>query len=267
MHSPHLSRVRREVVLVCHNHRSQHETSQKNLPELRCTPRVGGDGTVTPDAALGDVRSTRESRTPIRVLLADDHAIVREGVGAVLQDAGDVVIVAEAADGGAAVEQYRRHKPDVALIDVKMPTLDGPSVVAAIRACDPSARIVMLTTYDADDDIERAFKAGAAAYVLKDVSPQDLVSCVRTVHAGRAWVAPAIAAKLATRLTRVELTPRELEVLRLLSTGVGNKEIGVRLGIAESTVKVHVMHLFEKLEVTSRTEAAAVAVRRGLVKV
>jgi two-component system NarL family response regulator len=154
----------------------------------------------------------------------------------------------------------------VALIDVKMPALDGPAVVAAIRARHPDALLVVLSSFDADDDIERALRAGAKAYLLKDVQPSELVACVRAVHQGRVWVSPAIAAKLAERMTRVDLTPREMGVLRLLGEGLSNKEIAARLGIVEGTAKLHVSRLYEKLDVANRTEALAVALRRGLLR-
>jgi two-component system NarL family response regulator len=202
----------------------------------------------------------------IRVLLADDHPIVRNGVAGVLGDESDLRVIAEAGDGTEAVALYQRHRPDVALIDLKMPGLDGPEVVAAIRAFDADARIVILTTYDADDDVERALRAGAKAYLLKDVEEHELVACVRAVHQGRTWVSPAIASKLAARMTRVELTPREMSVLRELATGKSNKEIGAALGIADSTAKLHVSHLYEKLGVQNRTEALAAALRRGLLR-
>jgi two-component system NarL family response regulator len=202
----------------------------------------------------------------IRVLVADDHALMRGGVVAVLRDAPGLTVVAEAADGAEAVALYARHRPDVALVDLKMPALDGAGVVEQVRARYPDARLVILTTYDADDDVERALRAGAKAYLLKDVDPGELVACVRAVHAGRSWVSPAIAAKLAERLMRVELTPREMGVLRELATGKSNKEIAAALGIVEGTVKLHVTRLYEKLGVSSRTEALAVAMRRGLIR-
>lgn len=202
----------------------------------------------------------------IRVLLADDHAIFRSGVAGILRDEMDLTLVAEAASGPEAVRLYQQHRPDVALLDLRMPGLDGAEVVAAIRARDADARIVILTAYDTDDDIERALKAGAKAYLLKDVEPAELVACVRAVHQGRAWVSPTVAAKLAERMTRVELTPREMGVLRLLAEGLSNKEIAARLGIVEGTAKVHVSRLYEKLDVSNRTEALAVALRRGLLR-
>ena len=214
----------------------------------------------------GSTATTARSPGPIRVLIADDHALMREGVAAVLADAPGIDVVAEARDGGAAVDLFAQHRPDVALIDLKMPILDGVSVVLNIRSTFPNARLVILTTYDADDDVERALRSGAKAYLLKDVAPEELVACVRAVHQGRAWVSPSIAAKLAERMTRVQLTPCEMAVLRELAVGKTNKEIAGALGVAEGTVKVHVAHLYEKLDVSNRTEALAVTIERGLLR-
>jgi two-component system NarL family response regulator len=169
----------------------------------------------------------------VRVLVADDHALMRGGVVAVLNDAPGVRVVAEATDGLEAVACYAKHRPDVALLDLKMPGLDGVGAVEQIRAATPDARLVILTTYDADDDVERALRAGAKAYLLKDVQPSELLACVRAVDQGRSWVSPAVAARLAERLTRVALTPREMGVLRELAAGRSNKEIAAALGVAE----------------------------------
>jgi two-component system NarL family response regulator len=147
-----------------------------------------------------------------------------------------------------------------------MPVMEGAEVVERIRHEFPDAVLVILTTYDTDDDIERALRAGGKAYLLKDVLPHELVACVRAVHAGRSWVSQTIASKLAERMTRVQFTPREMSVLRLLASGKANREIATALSISEGTVKIHVTHLFEKLGVTSRTEAIATAIRRGLVR-
>jgi DNA-binding NarL/FixJ family response regulator len=204
---------------------------------------------------------------PIRVLLADDHAIVRNGVAQILTEEGGISVVAQAADGAEAVELFARERPDVALIDLRMPKLEGVQVVEQIKEKFPDAAVVILTTYDTDNDIERALRAGAKAYLVKDVSPQELVSCVRAVHAGRTWVSPRVAAKLVAHMTNVNLTRRELAVLRLLAAGNSNREIGDALGISDGTVKIHVTHLFAKLDVTSRTEAIATALRRGLVRI
>ncbi|MFP5379158.1 MAG: response regulator [Vicinamibacteria bacterium] len=210
----------------------------------------------------------RPSTTPARarVLIADDHALMRNGVANLLNQEADLEVVAEAADGEAAVEAFARHLPDVTLVDLRMPRLEGVEVVRRIREAHPGARLIILTTYDTDEDIDRALQAGARAYLLKDVSAEDLLACIRAVLRGETYVAPAVAARLAERGARVQLTPRELGVLRELAVGRANKEIAAGLGISEGTVKVHLAHLFDKLGVSSRTEAMAVAVRRGLVR-
>jgi len=205
-------------------------------------------------------------RAPIRVLLADDHTIVRNGVSQILTEQPDIEVVAQAPDGETAVALYRRERPDVSLIDLRMPALDGVQVVEQIRREHPDAVLVVLTTFDTDDDVERALIAGAKAYLLKDVSPADLVACVRTVHRGGTWVSPTVASKLVARMTRVQLTQREMSVLRLVAAGKPNREIGESLNISEGTVKIHLSHLFEKLGATSRTGAVAKAVERGLIR-
>lgn len=202
----------------------------------------------------------------IRILVADDHAVVRSGIVGIVNAQNDLRVIADVEDGAAAVKAYQELRPDVALIDLQMPILDGVGVIQAIRAQHAAARIVILTTYDTDDDIERALTAGARAYVLKDIQPKDLVDCIRAVHAGKTWIAPDVAAKLADRFTRVQLTARELEILKLIAKGLANKEIGKQLNIAEGTVKVHIKTLFEKLMVNSRTDAMRVALERGLIR-
>jgi two-component system, NarL family, response regulator len=208
-----------------------------------------------------------ESTGSIRILLADDHAIVRNGVAQILNEERGMSVVAQAADGAEAVELFALHRPDVALVDLRMPKLEGVQVVEKIRDAFPDAAVVILTTYDTDNDIERALRAGAKAFLVKDVSPQELVACVRAVYAGRTWVSPKVAAKLVTHVTNVRITQRELAVLRLLAAGNSNREIGDALGISDGTVKIHVTHLFAKLDVTSRTEAINTALRRGLVRI
>jgi two-component system NarL family response regulator len=208
-----------------------------------------------------------ESAAAIRILLADDHAIVRNGVAQILNEERGMSVVAQAADGAEAVELYALHRPDVTLLDLRMPKLEGVHVVEKIRERFPDAAIVILTTYDTDNDIERALRAGAKAYLVKDVSPQELVACVRAVQAGRSWVSPRVAAKLVAHVTNVRITRRELAVLRLLAAGKSNRDIGDALGISEGTVKIHVTHLYAKLDVTSRVEAINTALRRGLVRI
>jgi len=200
------------------------------------------------------------------VLLADDHTIVRKGVAQILDEQSDIRVVAQAADGKSALALYRQELPDVALLDLRMPELEGVEVVERLREEFPEAVIVILTTYDTDDDIDRALKAGAKGYLLKDVAPADLIACVRTVHQGGTWISQLVASKLVARMTRVQLTPREIGVLRQVAAGGSNKEIGDALNISEATVKIHLSRLFEKLGATSRTEAVAKAVERGLIR-
>jgi len=200
------------------------------------------------------------------VLLVDDHALLRTGVANIINQEPDLQVVAEAGSGIEAIEAYVLYRPDVTLLDLRMPEMEGVEVVHRIRERDPNARVIVLTTYDTDDEISRALKAGAKAYVLKDISADDLVRCIRDVLAGKTYIAPAAAAKLAEGVTRVQLTPREMATLKLLADGKANKEIASELDISERTVKTHLAHLFEKLSVTSRTEAVKVATRRGLVR-
>jgi DNA-binding NarL/FixJ family response regulator len=200
------------------------------------------------------------------VLVVDDHALVRTGVANIISHEPDLHVVAEAANGLEAVQAFERYRPDVTLLDLRMPVMEGVEAVRQIRQRDPSARVIVLTTYDTDEEIARALKAGAKAYVLKDISAHALIACIHDVLAGKTYLAPAAAAKLAERVTQVQLTPRELAALRSLADGRSNKEIAVALGISERTVKTHLAHLFEKLGVTSRTEAVKIASRRGLVR-
>ena len=203
---------------------------------------------------------------PARVLLVDDHALLRMGVANIINHEPDLVVVAEAGEGVAAIAAYEEHRPDVTLLDLRMPMMEGVEVVRQIRQRDPNALVIVLTTYDTDDEIARALKAGAKAYVLKDISADALVNCIRDVLAGKTYLAPAAAAKLAEGVTRVQLTPREMAALKLVADGKANKEIATALDISERTVKSHLAHLFEKLGATSRTEAVKVATRRGLVR-
>jgi two-component system NarL family response regulator len=203
---------------------------------------------------------------PARVLLVDDHALLRTGVANIINQEPDLRVVAEAGDGVEAIAAYEQHRPDVTLLDLRMPVMEGVEVVRQIRARDPRAVVIVLTTYDTDDEISRALKAGAKAYVLKDIAADALVTCIRDVLAGKTYLAPAAAAKLAEGVTRVQLTPREMAALKLVADGKANKEIATALDISERTVKTHLAHLFEKLGATSRTEAVKIATRRGLVR-
>jgi len=209
---------------------------------------------------------TAASTAVASVLIVDDHALLRTGVANIINQEADLHVVAEATNGVEAIAAFERHRPDVTLLDLRMPVMEGVEAVRQIRERDPHARVIILTTYDADEDIARALQAGAKAYVLKDISADDLITCIHQVLAGKTYLAPAAAAKLAERVTRVQLTPRELATLRLMAEGKSNKEIATDLGISDRTVKTHLGHLFEKLGVASRTEAIKVATRRGLVR-
>ena len=201
----------------------------------------------------------------IRVLIADDHAVVREGLVAILNRQDDLIVVGEAANGREALEQWRKHQPDITLMDLRMPEMSGVAAIDAIRAEDDQALIIVLTTYDSDEDVYRAMRAGAKAYVLKDAHREELLDCIRCVCRGQMFVSPEVAAKLASRISEEELTNRELEILTLLAEGKSNKLIARELNISEGTVKTHVKSILEKLDATSRTEAVAVAARRGLI--
>jgi len=203
---------------------------------------------------------------PAAVLVVDDHTLVRTGVVNIISHEDDLRVVAEAANGAEAVVAFAKHRPDVVLLDLRMPVMEGVEAVRQIREIDPAARVIVLTTYDTDEDITRALKAGAKAFVLKDISADDLIACIHDVLAGKTYLAPSAAAKLAEGVARVQVTPRELSTLRLMADGKTNKEIANALGISERTVKTHLGHLFEKLGVTSRTEALKIATRRGLVR-
>jgi two-component system NarL family response regulator len=200
-----------------------------------------------------------------RILLVDDHAVVREGLVSLLQRQSDLQVVAEAADGASAIRLYRQHRPDLVVLDLRLPDMDGAEVTAAIRAEFPQARLLVLSSFDGDEDIYRALKAGARAYVLKDSTREELLAAVRTVAAGQRSLSAAVAERLAERVTGSELTARELAVLRQIVSGRSNKQIASALSISEGTVKTHVKSILAKMGVEDRTEAAVLALRRGLV--
>jgi DNA-binding NarL/FixJ family response regulator len=201
----------------------------------------------------------------IRVMVVDDHPIYRDGLRAVLSLHRDLEVVAEAADGARAVELFRLHRPDVTLMDLSMPVMVGAAAIEAITSEFPSARIIALTTYEGDTDIHRALEAGARGYLLKDVLRNEVVEAIRTVYRNGRVLPGAVAQRLAAYTPRVELTERELEVLRLMARGLRNKEVGQTIGRTEATVKVHVQHILQKLGVADRTEAVTVALRRGII--
>jgi two-component system NarL family response regulator len=215
-------------------------------------------------ASASDQRADNQRK--IRVLIADDHAVVRDGLVAMIGKWTDMTVVAEACDGREAVEEWKRHRPDVSLLDLRMPVLDGVGAIAQIRTWDTAARVILLTTFDDEEDIYRGIRAGAKSYLLKDAPREDILTCIRHVHRGDIFVPPSVAAKLALRVSGAELTERELVVLRALAKGLNNKTIGRSLFISEATVKAHLKSIFTKLNVLSRTEAIAIAARRGMVQ-
>ncbi len=206
------------------------------------------------------------ARNKIRLMLVDDHLVVRVGLRGLLETQADLAVVAEAGSGEGAIREYERHKPDVTLMDLRMPGMDGAETTAALRARFPEARVFVLTTFDTDDGIYRALSAGAAGYLLKSTESGPLLNAIRAVHAGTYRLPAAVAARLEEYLAQPELSARELEVLRLIVRGRSNKEIGSELGVAENTVKNHVKVILDKLHVADRTGAATAAIQRGLVK-
>jgi DNA-binding NarL/FixJ family response regulator len=203
----------------------------------------------------------------VKVLIADDHTMFLAGLTSIIDMERDMIVVAQATDGRQATDQWRKHRPNITLLDLRMPVLDGVGVIEEIRREDTSARIVILTTYDSDNDIYRAIKAGAKGYLLKDARREELVDCIRQVNAGETCIPPALMQKLVTGINNEPLTDREREVLQLLTNGKSNKEIGATLFISEFTVKGHLRNIFTKLNVLSRTEAISAAARRGLVQI
>jgi two-component system NarL family response regulator len=201
----------------------------------------------------------------IRILVVDDHFVVRMGLAGSINLEPDMVVEAEASNGLQAIEQFRQHRPDIVLMDLKLPGMGGIEATAAICKEFPDAAIVMLSTHDGEEDIYRSLQAGARTYLLKTAAREDLMQTIRAVHSGERAISPAIGARLAERMTRTELTAREMDVLKLIAKGRSNKEIGSALGIAEVTVKLHVGHILTKLKVNDRTQATTTALQRGIL--
>jgi DNA-binding NarL/FixJ family response regulator len=202
----------------------------------------------------------------IRILCVDDHPLLREGITAIIAGETDMRVVGEASDGVAAIDAFRRLSPDVTLMDLRLAGMSGLDAMIAIRAEFPAARIIILTSFEGDVEIQRALKAGARAYMLKSTDPQAMVEVIRQVHAGRKPIPADVAARLAEHFTDEPLTDREVEVLAQIATGLGNREIAEKLYISEETVKVHVRHIMVKLAVSDRTQAVAVGARRGVIR-
>jgi len=201
----------------------------------------------------------------IRILIAEDHLIARVGVTTIVNMQPDMTVVAEAASGQQAVELFRKHLPDVTLLDLRMPVMSGVEAATAIRREHPEARLIALTTYGGDEDIRRALQAGVQAYLTKDVLHDELLKAIRAVHAGETYLPPSVAATLAAQLPGSVLTAREIEVLSLIVGGLANKQIAFKLNIAEHTVKNHVKNILAKLGVADRTQAATAAIQRGII--
>ena len=202
---------------------------------------------------------------PIRILVAEDHLVARVGVSTIVNMQADMTVVAEAGNGQQAVELYRKHIPDVALLDMRMPIMSGVEAATAIRAEFPNARMIALTTYGGDEDIRRALAAGVQAYLTKDVLHDELLKAIRAVHAGQTYLPAGVAAALAAQMPRPDLSAREVQVLELIVRGLANKQIAYSLNIAEHTVKNHVKNILSKLGVQDRTQAATAAIQRGIV--
>lgn len=203
----------------------------------------------------------------IRILTVEDHPVFRAGLTTIITSEPDLLLIGQATNGAEAIAEFRRHRPDITLMDLRLPGINGTDTLIAIRGEYPHARIIMLTTADGDVDIQRAMRAGAWGYILKSTPQQELLKVVRSVHAGRRQVPPEVAVRLAEYLGKEDLTARELEVLRLIRDGYRNKQIADQLTIAETTVSFHIKNLVDKLEANDRTHAVTIALRRGLLQI
>ena len=204
---------------------------------------------------------------PIRILSVEDHPVFRQGLATIVGGEQDMLLVGQASNAADAMAEFRRHRPDITLMDLRLPGTDGTDALVAIRGEFPQARVIMLTTSDGDGDIQRAMRAGASGYILKSMHMDELLSVIRSVHAGRRYVSPEVAVRLAEHLGDDDLTMRELDVLRLIRDGHRNKQIADQLAISENTVNFHIKNLVDKLQANDRTHAVTIALRRGLLQI
>jgi len=202
----------------------------------------------------------------IRVFSVDDHPLLREGIAAIINNQQDMQVIGQAANGKDAVQEFKKHQPDVTLMDLRLPDMSGIDALIAIRAEFPDARIILLTTFEGDVEIKRALEAGARGYLLKSMPPKELVEVIRQVHAGKKRIPPQLAAQLAEHMSDEALTTREIEVLGQIAGGNRNRDIAEQLFISEETVKVHIKHIMEKLGASDRTQAVAIGIRRGIIQ-
>jgi len=212
-----------------------------------------------------DVNPPGKSNHIIRILVVDDHLLLRDGITALIADEPDMEVVAEASNGREGIERFKSHRPDVTLMDLQMPDVSGLEAILAIRRESAEARVIVLTTYTGDVQTVRAMHAGARAYILKNLLHQELLDTIRAVYAGRKWMSPEVAAEVADHSMDDALTPAEVEVLRLISQGCGNKEIAARLSVTEHSVKSRVKSILAKLEANDRTHAAMIGLKRGII--
>ena len=215
---------------------------------------------MTPTATI------ETATTPIRVLCADDHPLVRKGIASILSNETDVVLVGEAGGGQEAVDLFRKLKPDVVLMDLRMPEMNGIEATRIIRAEAPETKIIALTSYDGDQDIYRAIEAGVRGYILKEMVHTEVLRAIRTVHAGKRLMPAEVAERLSEYFPQMALTPREVEVLRFVAKGMANKEIAHQLGTASGTIKMHIQNILAKLDASDRTHAVTIALSRGIIE-